>query len=108
MARSARTPRIQVADDIVPIAEFKAHLSQVVRELSSRRRPVVVTHNGKAAAVVLSPMEYDRLTYAARFVAAVTEGLEDADAGRVVSDEQLREMIDQRYGRPASRRTKRK
>ena len=77
-----RSPgHLQVAEDIVPIAELKAHFSEKIRELRSRQRPIVVTQNGRAAAVLLSPEEFDRLTHEARFVAAVREGLDDAEAG---------------------------
>jgi prevent-host-death family protein len=89
---------IQVAEDIVPIATFKAHLSEVVRTLSARRRPVVITQNGKAAAVVLSPAAFDRLAHHARFVEAVHEGLDDVEQGRVVSDAELGRLLDRRYG----------
>ncbi len=106
--RPGRAPVLHVSEDIVPIAELKAHLSEVVRELPARRRPVVVTQNGKPAAVILSPSEFDRLAYQARFVAAVAEGLDNADAGRTVSDAQLAEILDDRYGALPRRRAKRR
>ncbi len=89
---------LQVADDIVPIAEFKAHLSRVVRTLPARRRPVVITQNGKAAAVVLSPAAFDRLAHHARFVDAVHEGLNDIERGRVISDADLGQLLDRQLG----------
>jgi prevent-host-death family protein len=89
---------LQLADDIVPIAEFKAHLSRVVRTLPARRRPVVITQNGKAAAVVMSPAEFDRLAYRARFVDAVEQGLTDVEEGRVMSDAELGLLLDRRLG----------
>jgi prevent-host-death family protein len=49
----------------------KAHLSERIRELRGSRRPLVVTQNGKAAAVLLAPEEFDRLTNEASLVAAV-------------------------------------
>ena len=91
---------LHVADDIVPLAEFKAHLSEVVRGLRSRGRPVVVTQNGKPAAVVMSPAEFDRLSYNARFLSAVEEGLRDVREGHVISDAELGAMLDERFGRP--------
>ncbi|MBN2197230.1 MAG: type II toxin-antitoxin system Phd/YefM family antitoxin [Polyangiaceae bacterium] len=93
---------LQVAEDIVPVAELKAHLSERIRELRSCRRPLVVTQNGKAAAVMLSPEEFDRLTYQARFVAAVREGLEQAEAGKVVDHDTLGRLLDARFGAPTS------
>lgn len=98
---------LQVAEDIVPIGELKAHLSERIRDLKARRRPLVVTQNGKAAAVMLAPEEFDRLTTQARFVAALQEGLSDLDAGRVISDDDLGRRLDVRFG-PLSKSAKKK
>lgn len=87
-----------MAEDIVPIGELKAHLSEKIRELRGRQRPLVVTQNGKAAAVLLAPEEFDRLTAQALFVAAVQEGLDDHEAGRVISHEELGRRLDARFG----------
>ena len=89
---------LQVAEDILPIAEFKARASELVRGLRKHGRPMVVTQNGKPAAVVLSPDEFDRLCNQARFVAAVNEGLSDIDAGRVVSDDEMERSLDAAFG----------
>jgi prevent-host-death family protein len=103
---SSPTRTFQVAEDIVPIADLKARLSETVRSLDDRARPLVITLNGKPAAVIMSPREYDRLTYRARFVGAIEDGLADADAGRVISDEELGRTVEQRYGtaKPGRRR----
>lgn len=90
--------QLQVSEDIVPIGELKAHLSEKIRDLRGRKRPLVVTQNGKAAAVLLAPEEFDRLSAQARFVAAVNEGLADLDAGRVISDDEVGRRLDARFG----------
>ena len=98
--RSKNSPAsiLQIAEDIVPIGELKAHLSERIRDLRGRRRPLVVTQNGKAAAVLLAPEEFDRLTAQAGFVGAVQEGLADLDSGRVVTDDELGRRLDARFG----------
>src|SRR5215467_6658091 len=78
----AEPQTFQTAEDIIPIAELKANMSEIVRQLDARPRPLVVTLNGKPAAVVMSPREYDQLSYRARFLDAVNEGLADVHAGR--------------------------
>ncbi len=100
MARTKKGPvfALQVSEDIVPIGEFKAHLSKKFRELRTRRRPLVVTQNGKAAAILLAPEEFDRLMSQAQFVAAVQEGLDDLGAGRVLGDDELGRRLDARFG----------
>ena len=89
---------MRVAEDILTIADFKARASEVVRKLRDHRRPVVVTQSGKPAAVLLAPEEYDRLTYRARFLTAIGEGLRDAEAGHVVSDVDLGRHLDEEFG----------
>lgn len=91
---------LHVSEDIVPIAELKAHLSEVVSSLATRRRPYVVTQNGRPAAVILSPAEFDRLSRHARFVSAVDDGLADVAEGKVVSEEALGALVDAHFGRP--------
>ncbi len=100
MRRTEKGPvsALQVAEDIVPIGDFKAHLSEKIRGLRTRRRPLVVTQNGKAAAVLLAPEEFDRLMNQAKFVAAVQEGLDDLEAGRVLGHDELGRRLDARFG----------
>ena len=90
---------LHISEDILPIADFKARASEVVRRLREHRRPVVITQSGKPAAVLLSPEEFDRLTYRARFLEAMGEGLADAEAGRVVSNEALGKLLDAEFGK---------
>ena len=61
----------------------------MLHEIQSSRRPLVITQNGKAAAVLISPSVFDLLTEQARFVEAVQRGLEDVQNGRVLPDEDL-------------------
>ncbi len=97
----------------MPIAELKARFGEVVRELDARR-PIVITLNGKAAGVLMSPREFDRLTYERRFVATMRERLADAEAGPFLDGEQvfdeLEAMADARIAasKPAAKRRKRR
>jgi prevent-host-death family protein len=92
----ART--LQVVEDIMPIAELKAHLSEVVRSLSDRERPVIVTLNGKAAAVLMSPSDYDRISYHLHVANKIRQGLGDIAEGRTISHAELGRRIARRYG----------
>ena len=108
MGRSTRgTGAIHVSEDIIAIAEFKAHLSETVRGLGKRGRPVVVTQNGKPAAVLLSPAAFDRLAHGANFVAAVTEGLADVEGGRVIANADLGKLLDERFGKVTKTKSRR-
>jgi prevent-host-death family protein len=84
---------LSISEDIVPIGEFKAHASQLLKRLGASARPLVITQNGRPAAVVLSPAEYDRMRERDRFLASVAAGIDDADAGRVMDSDGLRARL---------------
>ena len=88
---------ICVAEDIVPLNEFKARASRMLRQLRDTHRPLVITQNGKPSAVVLTPEEFDALSYRGRFIASVEAGIRDADAGRVVSAAEVRRRIESEF-----------
>ncbi len=86
---------LQVAEDILPLGHFKAHASALLKGINQSNRPIVITQNGKPAAVVLSPAEFDRLNESARFSFAVRQGLNDEKEGRLVDDEDLDSLLEE-------------
>lgn len=81
---------MKTADNIVSVSEFKTHASQMLRSLSENDSPVVITQNGRAAGVVLSPKAYDELTAHFRFLATIEESDEDVQRGRVSSHDEVK------------------
>jgi prevent-host-death family protein len=81
--------RISVANDIVPIGEFKSGLSKWIKKSKSSGNPIVITQNGRPAAVVISPTDYDQLNELRQFVDSVSKGLTDSDIGNVFTTEQV-------------------
>jgi len=90
--------RLRISEDFVPVSEFKAQAAEWLRKAAESGAPIVVTQNGKPAGVLLSPQAFDALTEKARFVAAVDEGLADAEAGRVHSHAVVKKRLKARFG----------
>lgn len=90
---------IKVSENIIPVSEFKARASEWLRRLSGSSEPLVITQNGKAAGVLLSPAAYDEFTERDRFINAVEQGLSDVDAGRVWPHADLVAEMRRRFGR---------
>lgn len=91
--------RLQLSEDILPLGELKTQASRVLRQLRTSRRPVVITQNGRAAAVLITPEEFDRWRENEHFLAAVQDGLADVEAGRTLPDEEVERLLDAEFGR---------
>ena len=91
---------LRVSEDIVPLSEFKAHASEWLKRIAQTGAPIVITQNGRAAAVLVSPGEFDALTERGRLLQAVAEGIADADRGRLTDHESMVAEMTSRYGPP--------
>ncbi len=71
--------RIDVTEDLVPIGHFKTHASEHIRRIHATGRPMVITQNGRAAAVVLTPEDFEELGHRAFVRAKIDAGLRSAE-----------------------------
>jgi antitoxin YefM len=73
----------------VPFSDARAHLTELLDEIEEIREHVVITRNGRPAAVVMSEAEYESLIATLEVLgdpqamAALKESDEDVAAGRV-------------------------
>lgn len=86
---------IQLSSGLITVAEFKDHAGTYLDRVQSTGQPIVITKNGKAAGVIVSPEEYDRI-YTKQFKESVAKGTADGDAGRVISTEELERQLSER------------
>ena len=53
--------RAHFVEDIKPISQFRANAADLIRHVRQSKRPLVLTHHGQSAAVVLGVVEYEEL-----------------------------------------------
>ncbi|MBK9265881.1 MAG: type II toxin-antitoxin system Phd/YefM family antitoxin [Polyangiaceae bacterium] len=85
--------KLNVAEDIVPIADFKTHASEYVRNMHRTRRPMVITQNGRPAAVMLTPEDFEALGYREFVKAKIKAGIESAEKGPNRSPDEVASRI---------------
>lgn len=91
---------LRVSENIVPVSEFKAKAAEWLRRLGECSGPLVITQNGRASGVLLSPAAYDELTERARFARAVEQGLTDVEEGRTTPHEEVTAEMRRRFHAP--------
>jgi prevent-host-death family protein len=87
---------MMVMSDTLPLAQVKAHLSEIVDRVEREHDRIVLTRNGRPAAVIISPADLEALEDSLDLLSD-PGGLEeiraaqaDAAGGRVLSAEDLR------------------
>ena len=85
--------KLSISNDIIPVGEFKTGISKFLKSLKETGHPLVITQNGRPAGVLISPAEYDNLTYKNTFIASVNRGLEDIELGNTFTTEELKKEI---------------
>src|SRR5579863_7060538 len=87
--------KLDITKDIQSLTTFRRKSSQFLKQLKKSKRPVVLTVNGKAEAVVQDAEAYQRLLdIAARadVFEAIRQGLDDVANGRT---QPAREVFDE-------------
>jgi len=74
-------------DYIVPISEARGKLPELIKKIAVIGKHLIITRNGRAAAVMISPEELETLEVKARpeLLKAIIRGEEDMRAGRLHS-----------------------
>lgn len=87
---------------VVPVREFRTRLSELLGDVADRRDHVLVTRNGKPAAVLVPIDEYEALEETAEILSdsatlsAIEAGITDLARGDSVTLEELRKELAQR------------
>ncbi len=84
---------ILVANDIIPVGQFKSGLAKYLKEIQSKRNSLIITQNGKPAGVLISPSEFDDLRQTKLFIDSISRGLSNSEKGEVFSTSQLRNEL---------------
>jgi prevent-host-death family protein len=72
---------VNVAEDIHSFTTFKRNSSGLMKRMKKTGRPLVLTINGKAEAVVLDPITYQQIAEHLDVIARIRRGLAQAKRG---------------------------
>jgi prevent-host-death family protein len=92
---------MDITKDIQPMTTFRNNSAEIMQHLKATKRPVVLTVNGKAAAVLQDAEAYQHLLDLAAEASAaegIRQGLLDAAGGRTRPARAAFEAIRGRHG----------
>lgn len=82
------------AQNIQSLSQFRANASSAVKELGETGSPLVLTQNGKAAAVLVSPREWEKTQESLAMLQMLVLRQQEVNAGKVVDFDEGMDHID--------------
>jgi antitoxin YefM len=88
--------RVNLAEDIKPLSEFRANAAELVQRVRETKRPLVLTQRGHSAAVLVDVSEYEQLLEQVEVLRDIQMAQSQIAAGQgVPHDEALAQILDQ-------------
>lgn len=75
---------MKYSTQIKPISYLKANAAEVVREIAEQRKPLVITQNGEAKAVIQDVASYEETQETMALLKILALGTRQIEQGRVV------------------------
>lgn len=85
---------MNIKEDIKPISYIKAHAAEILEQVNETHRPVYVTQNGEARAVLLDAESYEKMKKAIGLLKLLAQGERDIVDGNVLSQEDFFSAMD--------------
>ncbi|BCO09732.1 prevent-host-death protein [Desulfolithobacter dissulfuricans] len=73
---------ISITEDIRSITDLKRNTNSVLNQIRKTKRPVILTVNGKAEAVLVDAKEYEKISNAFNLLKLLAPAEEDVREGR--------------------------
>jgi prevent-host-death family protein len=67
---------------MIPVSDLREDAADVLRRVQQAKEPVIITQGGRAAAVMLSVQEYERVEHERELLHALARGEKESEEGQ--------------------------
>lgn len=85
---------MNIIDDIKPVTYLKSKAADLLQQINTTHRPVIITQNGEPRAVLQDPKSYEKMRNAIGILKLISQGENDIRQGKVASQEEVFQNIE--------------
>ena len=85
---------MNLIEDIQPVTYLKGNAAHLLNQVNETRRPVIITQNGLARAVLQDPVSYESMRNTIDLLKLMVQGEDDIRAGRLDDQDVVFSRID--------------
>ena len=85
--------RIKFSEDIKPISDLRAKGAEIINQVKTTKRPILITQRGRGVAVLLEVSEFEKQQEKIAFMEAIVKGMEAAEKGELISHAEAMKIL---------------
>ncbi len=85
---------MNLIEDIQPVTYLKGNAAHLLQQVNETRRPVIITQNGLARAVLQDPASYENMRNTIALLKLMVQGEEDIRTGHLVEQDEVFSRIE--------------
>ena len=86
---------MQIVNDIKPVTYLKSRAADVLKYINETHRPMIITQNGEAKAVIQDPKSYEDMKNALATMKLLSFAEEDIRSGNIHTEEDVFNSVDE-------------
>jgi len=86
---------MQIINDIKPVTYLKSRAADVLKHINETHRPMIITQNGEAKAVIQDPKSYEDMRNAISLLKLLSFAEEDIKNGNTHSEEDVFNSVEE-------------
>jgi prevent-host-death family protein len=86
---------MQIINDIKPVTYLKSRAADVLKQINETHRPMIITQNGEAKAVIQDPQSYEDMRNAISLLKLLSFAEEDIKNGNTYSEEDVFSSVEE-------------
>lgn len=90
---------MQLTDTVKPISYVKSHAAEIVKDIAKTHKPVVITQNGEAKAILMNLADYEATQESLAMLKIAAIGTKEIREGKVKNIDDAFASIDEEIGR---------
>lgn len=85
---------MNIIDDIKPVTYLKSKAADLLNQINTTHRPVIITQNGEPRAVLQDPKSYEDMRNAIGILKLISQGESDIRKGKIKAQQNVFEDIE--------------
>ena len=87
---------MQIVEDIKPDTYLKSRAADVLKHINETHRPMIITQNGEAKAVVQDIKSYENLQNSLNLLKLIVQSENDIENNRTIEQEEMFDNLEQK------------